>query len=140
MNKINKTLAIVALTVATTFAAQSAKAQESFSAGLPMVENFEMASDAGSDFSISSFDDAAEYDVTSPMDGTVDKGVGDMISKYWKLATDPETAEFVKLVKQIRDDCKGITAEGIMTTLKALGYGTMAAAVGITMLKMIILF
>ena len=106
MKKINKTLAIAALAVASTFAAQSAKAQETFSTDFGSAMEVETQPEAEADFSISSFDDEAY------MNGeVVDRGYTEIMNKIKPTIID--------LLKKNPN----ITTESIINTLKNVWVG-----------------
>lgn len=106
MKKINKTLAIAALAVASTFAAQSAKAQDMFSTDFGSAMEVETQPEAEADFSISSFDDEAYMN-------------GEVVDRSYTEIMDKIKPTIIDLLKKNPN----ITTESIINTLKNVWVG-----------------
>ena len=109
MNKINKTLAIAAIAVASTFAAQSAKAQDTFDAS----ETTEIVEDAG--FSI---------EADNELGASSDKGFFSALKYRRKILRDPTMKILMPVINKMYNQNKNISVGEIIQRLSTQGYST----------------
>ena len=133
MNKINKTLAIAAIAVASTFASQSAKAQDTFGTDFSTPISVEVQPEAEADFSISSFDDEIYMDNSG-----ADRN---FLKKTWKLGkmlTDPNNRKIFEVIKDMYNSSKKLTVDDVIAKLKSLGHGILVTTVSVGVISFFI--